>query len=719
MTNYICRGTHSQRGRGKKPDLALLLCCRLCPANARERNKMANRAASSKLNIRYKLNGRADVIEDWEVSKTVAQLRDAIKEKWGDDLQCTAPRLDIYEPGTSFPVPKDGTECIDPFRKIADLGLSESDILIVVAPLSSNNAPNKKRRLLASTAIENKALLSPADVMIPTASHPKFVCPELWFDEVQAEIVWGLENSDDEKVKTDRNNIELDRIPPMGLVRCSRGGKTRALCEIANKMKGYRLERCDSDVKPVACIYVSFNDFTGLEQWEQRNPLQALLRRIAFAALSPDDSRTRSDRFVDFLMKEPVWEESAFLKWIGDTPCVLLIDELNNLNKLTEKNSTDAEGFGLFLKREFISKKNRYLVFSSHLLGTFSFLSEYLDRSKGSCRPITLQELPIVPSFQEALTLKKSLNSVREAMYYGLIPGMIYESNTKGKHIGGKRSDRVKEAIRNHSDELDACFRSILKSLIDGYTDEKFPEELGLLLDSVQPKIGDLCKIRWVPYHLQFVLHCFGGASFAHSRLAEQLSEYCNLVKDAKELSGEGWESLFVLFLVARCLNGKSDKTIVPNLWFETGNEEVAVVLNNYDATLNENLQFADCKTWDEMKRGVVPVNESRCLNILYPSHNNFEVYDVIVVYFFRGKKQFWGYQLKERKAPRKHKAHRDMVRSLFVQGSPPVETKTDDEKGWTIPGKEAIDTFFGESGKHWTPENWRRFRNSAIISTA
>ena len=95
-------------------------------------------------------------------------------------------------------------------------------------------------------------------------------------------------------------------------------------------------------------------------------------------------------------------------------------------------------------------------------------------------------------------------------------------------------------------------------------------EELGILLDSVQREAGDLDKIRWVPYHLQFVLRRFGGTGFAHKRLAEKLSEYCKLMKDANELSGEGWEGLFVLFLVARCLNRKSYKTSVPDLSFAT-----------------------------------------------------------------------------------------------------------------------------------------------------
>mmetsp|Transcript_28773 Transcript_28773/g.54097 ORF Transcript_28773/g.54097 Transcript_28773/m.54097 type:complete len:91 (-) Transcript_28773:1220-1492(-) len=72
------------------------------------------------------------------------------------------------------------------------------------------------------------------------------------------------------------------------------------------------------------------------------------------------------------------------------------------------------------------------------------------------------------------------------------------------------------------------------------------------------------------------------------------------------------------------------------------------------------------------MKAGVV-LGEKRHLNILYPSYNTFEVYGVILVYSNHGKmQQVHGYQLKEGKASRNHLPHRDMVKSLFVQGSPP-----------------------------------------------
>jgi hypothetical protein len=397
----------------------------------------------------------------------------------------------------------------------------------------------------------------------------------------------------------------------------------------------------------------------------------------------------------------------------------LLIDELNNLQKLTEDSSKEASSFSMFLKQHFIGKMYRYLVFTSHLLGTLNFLSRYLDVNQGSSRHVVLQDLPLVPSLTEMTTLNCGLTSVREAVYYGLIPGMIYESGQNGgRSIAGKRELHVRAAIRNNSHQLHVCFLSILSSLIEGYLNEMFPEELGLLLDSVQKTNEEVDKVRWVPYHLQFVLRKFSEArsTFHQADLAEQLSVCCNLLRDAKELSGEGWEGLFVVILFSRCLCNKYDGVFVPKRWFEyVPGQSIEVVYNNYDATRNAMRLYGQCKTWDDLKEGVfAPANEKVCLNILYPTHNNFEAYDVFVAVFVKGeRKSVSGFQLKEGSGNRQHKVHPDLHGSYIVRGKPPKHTIVDNGQGWTVPGKGAIDFFFGESGKYWTSESWNNFSNA------
>jgi hypothetical protein len=205
------------------------------------------------------------------------------------------------------------------------------------------------------------------------------------------------------------------------------------------------------------------------------------------------------------------------------------------------------------------------MVFSSHTLGTFQFFSQYVDTGKGSARTVILQELPLVASLEEAIQLNDKLDSAREAVYYGLVPGMIYESNRIGTNIAGKRDYWVRKAIKNNLGRLDVVFRAILRSLIDGDMSSKVPTALGMLLDSVEGEANQFDAIRWVPYHLQFVLSELSKESFKYHRIAENLSKYCNLLKFAKEHSGEGWESIFVVVLVARCLNRLSCTTFVPD----------------------------------------------------------------------------------------------------------------------------------------------------------
>lgn len=212
---------------------------------------------------------------------------------------------------------------------------------------------------------------------------------------------------------------------------------------------------------------------------------------------------------------------------------------MNNLECLKEAKSPQASLFSEFIKEHFIGKENRYFLFSSHLMGTLPYFSDFMDASAGSSRTTELQELPLVPSLEMATELSESLDSTREAVYSGLFPGMIYEAHRKGNHIRGKRETAVMNFIRSTTD-YDGALVKILKSLIDG--EWKFiPEDLRILLDSAPNEDGIIEKIRWVPFHLQYVLDQMGRvglASFGNARLADKLAGFCNLLQDSKEESG-------------------------------------------------------------------------------------------------------------------------------------------------------------------------------------
>ena len=199
-------------------------------------------------------------------------------------------------------------------------------------------------------------LVKPRDVPIPVCEEPVFLSGEEW-ESVEFEIQHHLLCSDEEEgAKRDA----FKRVPPMALVRCSRGGKTRALYEIA--------KICKEKIKVDSVIYVSFNDSTSLGEWEQQNPLQALCVRIAFAALRQSDPyRTKSEQFGQFLSRDFVVGPQQLLEWLGNSSAVLLVDELNNLRMLTEKQSSEASAFGLFLKHHFLGGKvSVFRLFFAH-----------------------------------------------------------------------------------------------------------------------------------------------------------------------------------------------------------------------------------------------------------------------------------------------------------------------------------------------------------------
>jgi hypothetical protein len=93
---------------------------------------------------------------------------------------------------------------------------------------------------------------------------------------------------------------------------------------------------------------------------------------------------------------------------------------------------------------------------------------------------------------------------------------------------------------------------------------------------------------------------------------------------------------------------------------------------------------------------------------VLYiPSHNRFRSYDAIAVLFRSGIMiDCRAFQLKEWD---KDQGRPDEIDVRFLcKGSGANETLFD-KNGWRVPDKRSLDGFFGESGRHWTPERWRQ----------
>ena len=177
-------------------------------------------------------------------------------------------------------------------------------------------------------------------------NKPAFVTTDE-FDRIATEVQpYFIESSDGKSDDDEVNDVGeegFNRTPPMALVRCSRGGKTRALTEIAKRLRG--------EVTPCV-IFVTFNEWSPIKEEEQDNPLLALCRRIAFVASK--DFQPKSESWDGFYHGNFNVVPKDIETWLGTKSAVLIVDELNNLRELTKKESTAAEAFGSFIKSNFL-----------------------------------------------------------------------------------------------------------------------------------------------------------------------------------------------------------------------------------------------------------------------------------------------------------------------------------------------------------------------------
>jgi len=163
--------------------------------------------------------------------------------------------------------------------------------------------------------VEQKAFLARyalADVPLPPPDQHTFVAPKDWLPNLLAEV------KDEMKVRDDQHR----RTMAVALTRCSRGGKTRSLEELARALR-------DEDI-PV--LLITFSDYSTVskESGEQGDPLSALLFRIAFVAMNKPP-------FTFSIFRENYAVSEADIRaWLGKSKCVLLLDELNRLTALFE-----------------------------------------------------------------------------------------------------------------------------------------------------------------------------------------------------------------------------------------------------------------------------------------------------------------------------------------------------------------------------------------------
>ena len=215
--------------------------------------------------------------------------------------------------------------------------------------------------------------------------------------------------------------------------------------------------------------------------------------------------------------------------------------------------------------------------------------------------------------------------------------------------------------------------------------------------------------VRWVPYHMTNVLSTFAEDGSALSEpvkaillnIVNQLTGF----KEAKCLSGDAWERLFVAVLLIRSLSRQVDESILP-LGGDYSNCSVSfnapfdLMGKTYEA-FTEAAEFA---------KGIVAPEHFPHIAVYFPPNAQFKDVDVIVACWKDARSPtLYGYQLKEGKQLPDRAAPSVLAKTFVIRGkaagSPRASSAT--RAGWTIPSATEIDAFFGVSGLHWTPAKW------------
>ena len=569
-------------------------------------------------------------------------------------------------------------------------------------------------KILASSKKKFKAEKMPAIAAVlpdhfnfDERNPPKFLCKQGWLADILSIIESLFDASDYEHPY---------KIAPLGISRCSRGGKTRCLHEIASEVQ----KRVKDDLSgeeggifsETVILMVSFNGrISPIEEEEKKFPLFALTRRIFFALSGVAKTE---ENFNEFRKYDITAEQVS--KWLKGKKCLLLIDELNNLDLKSENLKAQNIQLGRLLTKEFISTKGRCFVFSTHKITTGMDLSNYMENN--SDRGFHMAALPLIPSLAETVN---EFGSVMDhggaltapfAVYCGLVPGLIYMETIATK-LPGYRLERLLDTFLSRNPK-DADMVKILESVLDGNKSrlEKFPE-LFQLMDTTSNQ-----QIRWIPQHLCSLLHEVIETSM-ETQISPKMLQNLKAIrllfhkfKDAKCKSGDSWEALFAVMTLIRVMTCQGCDLLNLSNYIQAY-EDYEVCYNwplnmEHNTTLDEITKPSDLLTCIRNSEVSQPT-----VGIYYPTHASFETYDLIVQKWGKNGKvlQAFGYQLKEGAEIPASSAPKEFDKSYVIRGK---SAKNEYEaRGWNVASTEQLDEFFGVSGAEWTPEKWEKLNQS------
>ena len=462
------------------------------------------------------------------------------------------------------------------------------------------------------------------------------------------------------------------RVPPVMLSRCMRGGKTTVLLYVFERLQ-------EQGKKPV---FVSFNGDCAIDKVANEKPLATLLRAIAVALMNQKSQRREN-------LSRLRCSEEALKAYLQDkTDVVLIIDELNVL--LQPSATDDYAEVGAFLRREFLDRAGKHLIFSTHVPSSAG-LDQLLGKGGGSSREAVAVAMPRstqMPALRNMANECSGL-TISQAVFYGFIPSLIYSVQTQ------KTSFSIQGRFQAISaPTLDA---GVTKDfLTEFFTGRRCGDKRAIRAFDALTECPGKGEIRWI---LAYV-----GCMLSYLELGE-LSQW---VEEIPVLAGQvdsgmDWQAIVLIALALRCVQAKH-VSAHKLLGLPAGAQPKEVYF--YKIPPDNCEQPDDVRSWWENQK----IEGYPYVAVLSPNYAKAAVFDVIWVYQrdSQSKQVFNGIQDKLGSAtPNQNVPHWFENGFMFRGHAPEKDTTPRDRIGWTYKGAEDIRGFLGASLTAAYPANW------------
>jgi hypothetical protein len=468
---------------------------------------------------------------------------------------------------------------------------------------------------------------------------------------------------------------ETHRVAALAVTRLARGGKTTFLAYLFDALKKLVLE----DQKVNAMI-VSFNGFGNFERVDGETQANAIIRNIVGRLVDPSVDQTQIRCTAAELDKH-----------IGDSPFVLLVDELNRLGDPLDRNAARL------LQNLFLKKKNRYLVFTSHYRMNIDPLA---SNGKVSESDPGLKSI-FLPVSTDLATLRKmpgcgSINAATVALYGG-IPSLIYSVFALNEL---KPEVRFEEAgliaqFRNDGVDMTSLLSEFVEAVITGSKNPnlKMFNQFAITTDGI---------MQWPICYIKCIL-----GLFEQTFITQYILTQCRSLEThtAETESGKDWECVIKIALGFRCLHQQFHGSQSPFDIVPLGQKP-----NAFAIELPDTIQSIEAAKdyMSKIVKGSYPA-----LVLATPTFSNFPSVDGFVAYFETPKKvMICGYQAKLGEGLPKKNFSKKLDRGILLQGGAPDNDKS--FKGWEHWNKEQVQELLGYSLRDLYPADWASFNSLA-----